>query len=169
MAPVHLMEENQIRILRGCRPVQDPLIPSAFKPIKDTSLSRHSAQKESQRKKRARTPSVPQCIQNEDFPRRLEFFKRRPVLPELRINLEELRNTTVFHTVEHRGWEILVSIQGKYSWTLVVEFYASMVLDYFQQHLTVMIRGVEVSVSIDDILDYCSTWLPDNQENLLII
>ncbi|KAK2641583.1 hypothetical protein Ddye_023346 [Dipteronia dyeriana] len=99
--------------------------------------------------------------------RRLEFFKRKAVLPERGINLEELRNTAVFHTVEHRGWETLVSNPTKYSWTLKAEFYAIMVPYYFQQYSTVMVRGVEVSLSIDDILDYYSSWLSEDQESFL--
>jgi len=115
-------------------------------------------------KRSRRTLGVPVCPRHEEFPTRLEYFGTRDIVAERGIAVHELGDTPIPDIVERRGWHTFVGTPPMYCRRVVEEFYASMVPEYFHQHGVVMVRGVEVHMTADDINRYYNTELPEDPE-----
>ncbi|KAK0572497.1 hypothetical protein LWI29_032356 [Acer saccharum] len=81
----------------------------------------------------------------------MEYFKRRGIMVERGIAVQELEDTPIPQVVEMRGWETFTSSPLMYCRKVVEEFYSRMVPEYFQQHGSVLVRGVDVRMTIADI------------------
>ncbi|KAK0588938.1 hypothetical protein LWI29_007467 [Acer saccharum] len=86
------------------------------------------------------------------------------IVVEIGIAVQELEDTPIPQVVERRGWETFTSSYPMYYRKVVEEFYSRMVPEYFQQHGSVMVRGVEVRMTIADINKYYRTELPNDQQ-----
>ncbi|KAJ9546931.1 hypothetical protein OSB04_019474 [Centaurea solstitialis] len=92
--------------------------------------------------------------QNPDFDTRLEAMQRRGVYPERSLDLDAIPIPALRATAEARGWMDLISQLGPYDPLLVREFYAAMIPPVFNRYSTVIVRGVTVQISVDDICQH---------------
>ncbi|KAJ9544697.1 hypothetical protein OSB04_024404 [Centaurea solstitialis] len=81
-------------------------------------------------------------------------MQRRGVYPERSLNLDAIPLPALRATAEARGWMDLISQPGPYDPMLVREFYAAMIPPIFNRHSTVIVRGVTVQISVDDICQH---------------
>ncbi|KAJ9544907.1 hypothetical protein OSB04_024614 [Centaurea solstitialis] len=98
---------------------------------------------------------------NPDFDTRLKAMQRRGVYPERTLNLDAIPLPTLRAMAEARGWMDLISQPGPYDPRLVREFYAAMIPPIFNRHSTVIVRGVTVQISVDDICQHFHLRRPD--------
>ncbi|KAK0571570.1 hypothetical protein LWI29_018272 [Acer saccharum] len=94
----------------------------------------------------------------------MKYFERCDMVVERGIAVHELEDTPIPQVIEKRGWETFTSSPPMYCRRMVEEFYSGMVLEYFQQHGSVTVRGVEVRITIVDINKYYRTKLLDDQQ-----
>ncbi|KAJ9544863.1 hypothetical protein OSB04_024570 [Centaurea solstitialis] len=98
---------------------------------------------------------------NPDFDTRLESMQRRGVYPERSLDLDAIPLPALRATAEARGWMDLISQPGPYDPLLVQEFYAAMIPPVFNRYRTVIVRGVTVQISVDDICQHFHLYRPN--------
>ena len=118
---------------------------------------------ENRPRRQTQVPPMPQVTRHRQYNDRLDYFQDRDVVAERGIALEELVNTQIPQMVERNRWETFVSSPPMFCRKVVEEFYASLVPEDFQRNSTVLVRGVEVRMTIEDINKYYRTELPSDQ------
>ena len=76
--------------------------------------------------------------------------------------MEDIPIPAIAETARARGWRDYIKTPGPYDPTLVREFYASMIPAIFNQYYTVVVRGVPVRFSMDDICNHFHVARPNN-------
>ena len=108
-------------------------------------------------------PPLPQVARHHQYEDRLDYFQDRDMVAERGIALEELVNTPIPQMVERNRWQTFISSPPMFCRKVVEEFYSSLIPEDYQRHSTVLVRGVEVRIDIDDINRYFNTELPADQ------
>ncbi|KAK0571007.1 hypothetical protein LWI29_009689 [Acer saccharum] len=131
----------------GCLLEQEAIKLEDEKLAKRTLMSgrtRQSAKQVGQGSERRtrRAPRVSPCVRHPDFKDLMEYFQRHDIVVERGIVVQELEDTPIPQVVERRGWETFTSPLPIYCRKVVEEFYSGMVPEYFQQHGSVVVRGV---------------------------
>ncbi|KAI3771177.1 hypothetical protein L6452_02336 [Arctium lappa] len=93
--------------------------------------------------------------ENTEFARRLATFREeRDIWSERGIKLESIPNDRVMLIAHQRGWIPFCRNLEPYDPSIVMEFYAAMIPPVFNEFHTVMVRGRQVTVTMDAICEY---------------
>ncbi|KAL5834482.1 hypothetical protein ACOSQ4_013979 [Xanthoceras sorbifolium] len=82
------------------------------------------------------------------------MYGNRDMIQEKGIDLEELWNTFVPMVVNQRGWGKFVQQPIRASYTVILEFYATMIPDVFMNDGPVNVKGRQVAITVEAINEY---------------